>query len=57
MEEGVEGADEDGHGHLPPPPPHVLGYGSVGRGRYPVQQQQQGVSARTYVPQPISSSA
>jgi len=22
----------EGDGHLPPPPPHVLGYGSVGRG-------------------------
>jgi hypothetical protein len=56
MEEGVEGADEDGHGYLPPPP-HVLGYGSVGRGRYLAQQQQQGVGARTYALQPISLSA
>jgi hypothetical protein len=31
----------------------VLGYGSVGRGRYSAQQQ--GVGARTYALQPISS--
>ena len=42
-------------GHLPPP--HVLAYGSVGRGRYLAQEQQQGVGARTYALRPISSSA
>ena len=40
-----EGADEGVDGHLAPP--HVLGYGSVGRGRYSAQQQQQ-QGARTY---------
>ena len=34
----------------------MLGYGSVGWGRYPAQQQQQGMGARTYALQPISSS-
>jgi len=53
--EPEEGADENGDGHLAPPP-HVLGYGSVGRGRYSAQQQQQGAGARTYALQPISSS-
>ena len=48
-----EGADEGVDGHLAPP--HVLGYGSVGRGRYSAQQQQQ-QGARTYALQPISSS-
>ena len=43
-----------GDGHLAPPP-HVLGYGSVGRGLYSAQQQQQ-QGARTYALQPISSS-
>ena len=50
-EEGVEGGDAD-----LAPPPHVSGYGSVGRWRYSAQQQQQGTSARMYALQPISSS-
>ena len=49
-----EGADESAGGHLALPP-HVLGYGSAGRGRYSAQQQQSG-GARTYALQPISSS-
>ena len=52
--EAEEGAEEGADGHLAPPP-HVLGYGSVGRGRYSAQQQQQ-QGARTYALQPISSS-
>ena len=44
----------EGDGH--PPPLHVLGYESVGRGRYSTQQQQQGARKRTYALQPFSSS-
>ena len=43
--EGVEGAGKDGHGHGHLPPPHVLGYGSVGRGWQPARP---GVGGRTY---------
>jgi len=47
-----EGAGEGSEGHLAAP--HVLGYGSMGRGRYSVQQQ--GMGAGTYTLQPTSSS-
>jgi hypothetical protein len=50
---GPRSARGCGDGH---PPPHILGYGSVGWGRHLAQQQQQGAGARTYALQPISLS-
>jgi hypothetical protein len=47
-----KGAGEGSEGHLAAP--HVLGYASLGWGRYSAQQQ--GVDARTYALRPISSS-
>ena len=51
---GNSDPEEGGDGDVHPHPPHVLGYGSVRRGRYSAQQQGEG--ARTYALQPISLS-
>ena len=48
---GNSDPEEGGDGDVHPHPPHVLGYGSVRRGRYSAQQQGEG--ARTYALQPI----